>query len=155
MKFRGFARRFALVFLLFTVRSAVFCQGISALRTKAKAGDPSAQAKLGAAYYYGEAVPQDYALALTWLSKAAEQGDPDAQFLFGVCYDTAQGVPLSYEKAYFWYNLAVASGKLEGDAKTDAAQWRDHAAAHLSPAALAAAQSRARKWYQAHSGGNG
>ncbi len=47
---------------------------------------------LGAMYYQGKGVPQDYAEAARWYWKAAEQGSVDAQFLLGFMHDKGQGV---------------------------------------------------------------
>ena len=40
----------------------------------AEGGDAEAQNNLGAMYYNGEGVPQDYKEAVKWQRKAAEQG---------------------------------------------------------------------------------
>ena len=45
---------------------------IANLRVKANAGDADAQYNLGASYYLGQGVPQDYAQAAAWYRKAAE-----------------------------------------------------------------------------------
>ena len=45
---------------------------IAALSVKANAGDADAQYNLGASYYIGQGVPQDYAQAAAWYRKAAE-----------------------------------------------------------------------------------
>lgn len=42
----------------------------------AEGGDPVAQRTLGDMYYWGEDVPQDWALALAYWELAAEQGEP-------------------------------------------------------------------------------
>ena len=42
-----------------------------------------AQSNLGSMHYYGDGVPQDYAEAARWLTKAAEQGYVLAQGALG------------------------------------------------------------------------
>ena len=51
-----------------------------------------ARIDLGAAYYGGQGVAQDYAEAVKWYRKAAEQNDAGAQYNLGVCYANGDGV---------------------------------------------------------------
>ena len=67
----------------------------------------------------------------------------------GSLYNDGQGVPQDYAEAYFWYDLAAA-GKPHASTMGQAAKIRDEIASHLTPADLARAQQRARKWFEAH-----
>jgi hypothetical protein len=58
-------------------------------------------------------------------------------------------VPQDYAEAYFWLDL-VAAGKLDAPDTEKAADLRDKAASHLTPADLSREQERARKWFEAH-----
>jgi hypothetical protein len=100
---------------------------------------------LGILYEEGQGVPQDYTQAVFWYRKAAEQGEDYAQYHLGGLYNKGRSVPQDYAEAYFWLDLA-ATGPL-GDF---AAEQRDEAASHLTPADLSREQERARKWFEEH-----
>ncbi len=55
-------------------RRGDYATAIREWRPLAKQGVADAQHNLGLMYYYGKGVPQDYAEAMGWWSKAAEQG---------------------------------------------------------------------------------
>ena len=76
----------------------------------AEQGDADAQTMLGAMYYVGQRVPQDYAEALKWYRLAAEQGLAKAQANVGTMYFDGVGVPLDYPEALKWGRLAAAQG---------------------------------------------
>ena len=80
---------------------------ISALRTKAEAGDPSAQFALGQAYDYGDGVEQSDKTACSWYRRAADQGFAPAQNSLGVMYRSGRGVEQSKEQAVLWYRNAA------------------------------------------------
>ena len=52
---------------------------IAEFRKRAAAGDVVAQYVLGEAYYFGDAVPQDYKDSAKWYRKVAVQGFVNAQ----------------------------------------------------------------------------
>ncbi len=79
----------------------------------AEQGDAQAQWNLGAMYYYGQDITQDYMQAFYWYEKAAEQGHASAQYNIGVMYDNGQGVGQDYAEALKWYKLAAAQGHAE------------------------------------------
>jgi uncharacterized protein len=83
---------------------------IPALVKKAESGDAEAQCRLADAYYAGEGVPKDEALAASWHRKAAEQGLARAQWSLGNCYQTGQGVPRSNALGVSWYRKAAEQG---------------------------------------------
>ncbi|GHU44969.1 hypothetical protein FACS1894190_16840 [Spirochaetia bacterium] len=80
------------------------------LAQKADAGDAQAQLDLGFAYFQGDGVPQDYAKAAQWFTKAAEQGNIIAQNNMGALYDSGKGVPKDMTKAVAWYTKAADGG---------------------------------------------
>lgn len=69
-----------------------------------------AEFNLGAAYYHGEGVVQDYGQAVFWYQKAAEQGDAKAQTALGVAYITGRGVTKSRDNALIWIQKAADQG---------------------------------------------
>jgi TPR repeat protein len=81
-----------------------------ALLAKAKAGDATAQTKLGYAFDLGQGVPQDYTQAFTWYRKAADQGYAIAQFNLGVLYAEGHGLPQDYAQASTWFRKAADQG---------------------------------------------
>jgi hypothetical protein len=101
---------------------------------KAQQGDAEAQNKLGALYYKGEGVTQDYKQAAYWAQKAAEQGRTDAQVNLAIMYYKGEGVTQDFKQAYVWWSLASARGdiSIDGDIK--------NVAGKLSPGQLAEAQ---------------
>jgi hypothetical protein len=115
---------------------------------QAKAGDPTAQYKLGYDYYLGRGVPADFVQAAIWWKKAADQGFPDAQNNLGVLYNSGKGVPQSFSEAYFWQNLAAARAKPSQQAQF--AKNRDDSAARLWLFERLRVQKRAAKWATDH-----
>ena len=83
---------------------------LNELRPLVEQGDAVAQNNLGAVYYNGQGVPQDYVQARQWYEKAAAQGDANAQNSLGLLYHNGQGVPQDYTKARQWYEKAAAQG---------------------------------------------
>ena len=120
---------------------------IAALSVKANAGDADAQYNLGASYYLGQGVPQDYAQAAAWYRKAAEQGHADAQFNLGAAYGIGEGVPEDYVESHKWLNLAASRASAEKQKQF--AETRDGVAQLMTPAQLAEAQKLAREWLAA------
>lgn len=106
-------------------------------RKAADQGLAVAQINLGRMYYQGEGVPQDYREAVKWFRKAAGWGHSQAQFLLGHMYYFGKGVPQDYVMAHLWLNLATTNGYADG------AKARDIVAKEMTPAQIAAAQSRA------------
>jgi TPR repeat protein len=78
---------------------------IKELTAKAEAGDGEAQFKLGARYYRGRDVPQDYEKAVFWWKKSAESGVPAAQFFLGECYAQGKGVQKDEKKAVSYISV--------------------------------------------------
>ena len=82
------------------------------------------QYKIGANFYAGKGVPQDYTTAMAWWAKSADTtydesgsvkgGYDKAQYALGVMYDQGLGVPKNYKTAMQWYQEASKQGN--GDA---------------------------------------
>ena len=80
----------------------------------AEQGDAEAQNNLGAMYYTGQGVRQDYAEAARWYRKAAEQGDVQAQYNLGLMYYNGQGVRQDLHLSKEWFGKACDGGFQEG-----------------------------------------
>ena len=80
------------------------------LQQRAAAGDATAQFELGALYYLGQGVPQDYAQAAVWWERAATQDHVDAQFNLGALYGDGTVVPKDTAKARQWLEKAATQG---------------------------------------------
>ena len=78
--------------------------------------DAEAQYNLGAMYYYGRGVEQDYNKAIEWYEKAAVNGNAAAQVSLGYMYDKGLGVAQDYDKAIEWYAKAAANGNTVAEA---------------------------------------
>jgi hypothetical protein len=72
---------FSLVLFLVVITSIAFSQDFLKIKEKAARGDAQAQFYLGAMYYNGKGVKQDFSQAKLWLEKAAAQGDAKAKGL--------------------------------------------------------------------------
>jgi uncharacterized protein len=79
-------------------------------RVRAEQGNVYAQNILGAFYYEGRGVPQDYKEAVKWFRKSAEQGLAGAQYNLGRMYATGQGVIQDYVMAHMYWSIAAVSG---------------------------------------------
>ena len=76
----------------------------------AEQGDSVAQCVLGACYFYGYGVVQDYTEAVRWYNKAAEQSYAKAQYDIGECYFYGYGIGQDYDEAKKWYEKAAEQG---------------------------------------------
>ena len=123
-------------------------------RLLAEQGVAEAQSNLGAMYYLGQGVPQDYVQAVKWYRLAAEQGDAAAQNNLGTMYEYGRGVPQDYVQAHKWYSLAASQALTKAESHERVVKNRDQAAARMTPAQLAEAQRLAREW-KPKSGGSG
>ena len=103
----------------------------------AEQGNAPVQTILGAMYYEGVGVPQDYKTALKWYTLAAEQGSDLAQFNLGVFYKNGLGVPQDNLYAYMWLQIAATSGRKK------ASELRDIVAKEMTPAQIEKAEKLA------------
>ena len=102
--------KYVLCFFCCFFSSFVCAQTITELQNSANNGDALAQCRLGALYYLGKGVMQDYSEAYKWSKKAADQGYSRAQFYVGVLYENGEGVSQDYSEAYKWYKKAAEQG---------------------------------------------
>jgi len=84
---------------------------VSLLHKAAALGNAQAQFNIGAMYYGGEGVVQNYKKAMYWYKKAAKQNNTLAQFELGLLYYNAQGVRLNYKRAFYWFKKAITTGR--------------------------------------------
>jgi putative methionine-R-sulfoxide reductase with GAF domain len=114
------------------------------LRRLADQGDAPAQFAVGAHYATGEDVPQDYAEAVRWFTKAAEQGHVAAQATLGAYYWAGRGGPPDMARAYFWSFLAEAGGDEASRSRVALL------ASRLTRPQIIAAQKQANDWFKRH-----
>lgn len=84
--------------------------GVTALHTKAEAGDASAQFLLGKAFEGGLGVSKNEEEAARWFRKAADQGNAAAEDELGVLLWTGTGVRKDKVQAVQWYQKAAQQG---------------------------------------------
>ncbi|MBT7508837.1 MAG: sel1 repeat family protein [Rhodospirillaceae bacterium] len=83
---------------------------IKVLQNLARAGDTSAQIKLGGLYLRGEGVNQNHKLAFKWIKSAADFGKTEGMYLVGLMYEGGHGVERNYKLAFKWYSRAAEIG---------------------------------------------
>lgn len=83
---------------------------ISSIMRNAQKGDAIAQNKVGAWYYKGTNVEQDYAIALQWWAKSAQQGNVSAIGNMGLCYQYGRGIEKDSVMALQLYLRSIKSG---------------------------------------------
>ena len=76
-------------------------------------GNPSAQYSLGLLYATGNGVPEDFAMAVEYFSKAAEQDIAAAQNDLGMCYYDGTGTAKNDKLAAYWFGRAAKLGMTE------------------------------------------
>jgi putative methionine-R-sulfoxide reductase with GAF domain len=119
-------------------------ENLPAIRRLADQGDPTAEFAIGARYATGEEVPQDYAQAVRWFTKAAQQGQVAAQATLGAYYWAGRGVPPDLMRAYFWSFLAEAGGDEASRSRVALL------ASRLTRGQILAAQKQANEWFKQH-----
>jgi TPR repeat protein len=75
--------------------------------TAATEGDIDCQAMMGALYYFGQEVEQDYKKAFDWFIKAAQQNEPYSQSMIGGMYMVGQGVAVDHKQGFHWLMKAA------------------------------------------------
>ena len=94
--------------------SLAFSASFEETKRAADQGDADAQFNMGAMYYDGEGVQQDYQKAKQWYEKAAEKKDANAQYILGFMYEKGHGVRQDLATAKEWYGKACDNGKQDG-----------------------------------------
>jgi putative methionine-R-sulfoxide reductase with GAF domain len=117
---------------------------LEALQKLAAGGDPAAQFGVGAHYWTGDGVSQDYDQAVRWFALAAEQGNVAAQAMLGNCYWAGRGVPADPMRAYFWSFLAQDGGDEASKARVALL------ASRLTAAQVAVEQKEVHDWMRQH-----
>ena len=75
-----------------------------------EAGNAEAMVSVGAMYYVGRGVQQDYKKAVHWYTKAANHGSITAMSNLGYCYYYGRDIPVDMEKAYQMFSKAAILG---------------------------------------------
>lgn len=83
---------------------------IKQIFNKAKQGDAAAQNQVGAWYYAGKNVKQDYDEAFNWWKKSALQGDVSAIGNLALCYQFGRGVERDSVGALRLYMKSIKEG---------------------------------------------
>jgi TPR repeat protein len=108
-------------------------------RPLAEQGNAQAQNALGAMYYNGKGVSQDFKEAVKWYRLAAVQGYASAQLNLGAMYYEGQGVAEDFIRAYMWLSIAAAKGN------ANAVQLRDVVSKYIIDQQIVEAQAMAHK----------
>jgi len=83
-------------------------------------GNASAQNRVGAMYYEGKGLSQDYKEAAKWFLRAAEQGDVQSQSYVAAMYYRGEGFPQDYKEAAKWFLRAAEQGRASAQNKVGA-----------------------------------
>jgi TPR repeat protein len=87
-------------------------EAFALFNASAERGDVISMNYVGAAYYDGSGVTQDYTKALEWFEKAAAKDNADAMSNLGVLFASGQGVAQDYAKARELFEKAAAKHSL-------------------------------------------
>jgi TPR repeat protein len=116
-----------------------YATAVRLLHPLAEQGNAQAQNGLGAMYYNGKGVAQDFKEAVKWYRLAAMQGYASAQVNLGAMYYEGKGVAEDFIRAYIWLSIAAA----KGDA--NAVQLRDAVSKYMIDQQIVEAQAMAHK----------
>ena len=108
-----FTKLLATALLALGLNQAVWADDASDFRQTrqlAQQGDAEAQYNLGAMYYSGQGVRQDYTEAFRWFRKAADQGYAEAQYNLGLMYANGHGVHQDFNLSKEWFGKACDGG---------------------------------------------
>lgn len=92
-------------------------QAVEYLHTAIENGSDTVMNSLGAMYYKGRGVEQDYSKAVYWYTEAANKGNVTSMSNLGYCYYYGRNIPVDYEKAYQMYTKAAIMGDLIAEYK--------------------------------------
>lgn len=121
-----------------------YATAVRLLRPLAEQGNAQAQNSLGAMYYNGKGVAQDFKEAVKWYRLAATQGFASAQLNLGAMYYEGKGVAEDFIRAYMWLSIAAAKGN------ANAVQLRDTVAKYVIDRQIIEAQAMAHKCEVSH-----
>ena len=113
---------------------------LTALSTKAEAGDAAAQTSLGKMYLDGNSVKADMKAAVRWLKLAADQNNADALAALGELTQAGQGVKRDLDAAVKLYQRAAEAGSVAGQ--------YDLAYLYEQGTGVKQGEQAAAKWYQ-------
>jgi len=116
-----------------------YATAVRLLRPLADQGNAQAQNGLGAMYYNGKGIAQDFKEAVKWYRLAAVQGYASAQVNLAAMYYEGQGVVEDFIRAYMWLSIAAANGN------PDAVRLRDSISKYLIDQQIVEAQAMAHK----------
>jgi TPR repeat protein len=98
-----------------------------------------AQNFMGALYYHGYGVAQDFKEAIKWYRLAAGQRNLDAQLNLGSVYYEGEGVAEDLARSHIWLSFVADHGYV------DAAKMRDTVKKEMTAAQASQAQAMQRK----------
>ncbi|MCL0046166.1 sel1 repeat family protein [Nitrospinaceae bacterium] len=113
----------------------------------AEQGDSYAQRFLGASYYLGLGVTQNYAEAAKYYKKAAEQGDSVSQVILGAMYEKGKGVSKDFVEAYKWFSISYEGAKF-GETGNGRMYREKLGKRKMTLAEIAEAQKLTRQWME-------
>jgi hypothetical protein len=90
--------------------------GMHWIKVSAEQGNPLAQETLAIAYYFGEDLPRDYALACKWLNRALNGGAPASKAIFSGNPPRGTG-ERSDAETLRWLHLAALRGNVHAQAQ--------------------------------------
>ena len=103
-------RKFTLFLVAAMLSVSAMALDFNQIQRAASQGDVDAQLQLGAMYYQGDGVRQDYGKALEWFKKSANQDNAAAQAYIGIMYEFGQGVSKDKKTAKEWFGKSCDSG---------------------------------------------
>ncbi len=95
------------------LKNAEYRKELQTVEAQAKAGDATAQNRLGEMYEFGYGVERDPNQAYSWYQRAAEQKLVAAQHNIGRCYNFGTGVEQNFTEAELWYREAAQQGHMD------------------------------------------
>jgi uncharacterized protein len=109
------------------------------MRPLAEQENVEAQNGMGALYYHGYGVTQDFKKAIKWYRLAAAQGNLDAQLNLGSMYYEGEGVAEDLARSHMWLSIVADHGY------GDAAKMRDTVKKEMTVAQLSQSEILQRK----------
>jgi uncharacterized protein len=116
-----------------------YAEAVELFQLAAARHEAAAQFDLGQMYRKGLGVTQDHAEAARWYRLAAAQGHVAARYNLGLMYLEGLGVTRDQVRAYMWLDLSGEGGHPDG------MEWRDKAAATMTPQQIEEARERVRE----------